>query len=357
MKNAHMVALVAGHSGGHIIPGMLVAAVYQKKYNAELLFFSTTKHLDATIAKNFQPHTYVAFTIVTGVRLWKIVQQLWGLLTAWIKSSSILSQSKPILVISTGGLVSVPVCLAAYCLNIPIHLIELNVIPGKAVKFLVKIATVVSVVFHQTIKYIPNAIHLEYPLRFTVEHKLISQHHARMAMALPLNKFTLLILGGSQGSYLINILIQEFFSRYPDLRSKISILHQAGHNHQQEIKAWYDTMNIQASVFAFHHELHNVYQAADLVICRAGAGTLHELAFFAKKTFVIPLVTSTTDHQVANAHAMEERYRELFKAFDQDALKVNPEQLYVNVVQEYEKYVMNQMNAQVDLLSHQQQLL
>lgn len=350
---SNSIVLVAGHSGGHTIPGMLIAAVYQKKYNASLYFFSTTKELDAAIAHDYQC-TYIPFTMPTGNRLWNKLRRAWSVGVAFLKSMNMLSKQKPLLVISTGGLVSIPVCVAAYFLKIPIVLIELNVIPGKAVALLARFATTVLVVFKQAQEYLPTAAQCEYPLRFTVEQKLITQNIAQELLQLPKKQFTLLVVGGSQGSFFINTLVQQFFIKYSTLCSRISVIHQSGHAYQQNLNDWYAMHKINARVFAFNNQMHTLYQAADLIVCRAGSGTLHEIAFFSKKACVIPLVTATTDHQVANASAIQERYPALFTLFNQADLHHNPEQIFNFVVQEYEKYAMNQKNEQAPPLSHQQ---
>ncbi|MCK4518070.1 hypothetical protein KAT92_04795, partial [Candidatus Babeliales bacterium] len=98
------------------------------------------------------------------------------------------------------------------------------------------------------------------------------------------------------------------------------VIHQTGSRDKTDWHNFYKQQNIPAHVFAYEDHIQDFYLLANLIICRAGAGTLFELAFFAKKAVVIPLKAKTTDHQIANAREMAKRYPDLFIVREQEAL-------------------------------------
>jgi len=118
---------------------------------------------------------------------------------------------------------------------------------------------------------------------------------------------TIIILGGSQGSVQLNKLIKQALFLY---KKPIQVIHQTGSNDRLDWPVWYKEHAIQALVFPYHDDLSLYISAADLVICRAGAGTLFECMAYKKKMIVIPLEGVADDHQVANAYACQRNYQD-----------------------------------------------
>jgi UDP-N-acetylglucosamine--N-acetylmuramyl-(pentapeptide) pyrophosphoryl-undecaprenol N-acetylglucosamine transferase len=108
----------------------------------------------------------------------------------------------------------------------------------------------------------------------------------------------------------------------------MQFIHQTGSTDETDWKQLYTSKNITAHVFSYNPELALLYTAADIIICRAGAGTLFEINFFNKKCIIIPLKTATTDHQVHNAIAMSADYPDLFEYILQDDIEKNPTLLF-----------------------------
>lgn len=134
-------------------------------------------------------------------------------------------------------------------------------------------------------------------------------------LKLSLDKKTLLILGGSQGSLFINNTIKTLLESNAYGHKVLQIIHQTGKNDTFDWQHFYSSKNIRAFVCAYTHSIENFYLAADLIICRAGAGTLFEALFFKKLCIVIPLQTTTNDHQVYNAQALAAQHPELITIF------------------------------------------
>jgi UDP-N-acetylglucosamine--N-acetylmuramyl-(pentapeptide) pyrophosphoryl-undecaprenol N-acetylglucosamine transferase len=134
---------------------------------------------------------------------------------------------------------------------------------------------------------------------------------------------TIFVLGGSQGSLLLNETIKKFVEHEP--HGNYQIIHQTGAFQENSWRQFYMSHTIPAFTFGYDEHVHEYYAFADVILCRAGAGTLFEIAFFKKPCIVIPLVASTTDHQIYNARAMVEQYPELFTVVEQETAQQQPE--------------------------------
>jgi len=167
------------------------------------------------------------------------------------------------------------VYIAARCLRIPIELFELNVSPGKATKFLAPIARNINICFEQSRQHFPQkkCVIKPYPLRFTQKQHMTDYAH----FGLDDTKKTVMVLGGSQGSLFLNETIKEWVKRTN--ANDIQIIHQTG-THTQQWQEFYKKLDIPAFVFNYYAQLENLYPLTNLVICRAGAGTLFETLFF-----------------------------------------------------------------------------
>ena len=142
------------------------------------------------------------------------------------------------------------------------------------------------------------------------------------------NKKILLVLGGSQGSHFINTLCVNLFTEYPDLKNSVQIIHQTGAQNNNELITFYKNNSINAYVFEYLDQLENFYPAADVVICRAGAGTLFETVFFKKKCIVIPLETQSNTHQLDNANALQKHYQKNITILRQHELETTSSALF-----------------------------
>ncbi len=328
------ICYVAGKSGGHIIPALTQAQkVLEQSPQYKIAFFSTSSSLDISL---IQPERWISLYI--PLTLENIPYGRWHaypkflvqLVFAVAQSTYVLLQLKPQKIVSMGGYISLPVCLAARILRIPIELYELNVIPGAANKFLSRHAQTVYTCFKQTPSYLPS-VHcqlVDYPLRFKHEH-VLSREQAFHMLKLSSNKKILLILGGSQGSHFINELVKNFVVWCTTHNHEIPhIIHQTGERDVEHLKEFYSTHHQAAQVFAYSSDMSVYYSAADLTIARAGAGTLFELAFFKKLAFIIPLEVATTAHQLDNAQALSEQYPKLFTVRRQKDIELDPVKLY-----------------------------
>ena len=309
MHGNNYICFVAGRSGGHIIPALTLA----KKEKKQILFFTTHKQLDKKILNQEQ-------VVNTHIALWldniarrpiKLVRFGFQFCVALIHSFFYLIKYKPQKIVSMGGYVSLPVCIAGRLLHIPIELYELNATPGRATKLLAPLAQTIFVCFKEAKKFFnpKKCTVTSYPIRFT---KHINKTKAYQQCNLEPSKKTIFILGGSQGSLEINNNIKKLIKEKKYDPRAVQFIHQTGKQDTTNWQELYKKNNLHAFVFDYYASLEHCWAIADVVICRAGAGTLFEALHFQKKCIVFPLIAKTTHHQKENALAMSKQYPDLF---------------------------------------------
>ena len=220
---------VAARSGGHIIPCLtLIEKSKQDHPETTVLFFTSHSDIDTTIGKQFSWITHKITLSLGNIpyrRPWLFIPFFFNLTISFIKSFYYLIKHRPLKVISTGGYLSIPVCIAAKFLLIPIELFELNVIPGKATRFLSPLATELLICFPMTKKYFSHSCRLvPYPLRFKTEDKNL---HQTLPFTVDQKKKIIFILGGSQGSDFLNTYIVNALKKSKE--KNIQIIHQTGY--------------------------------------------------------------------------------------------------------------------------------
>ncbi len=346
INNPVTICFVAGKSGGHIIPCLTLAQQYiTNNKGTPLLFFSNKTPLDKKILCGksiISQHVMLSISPFFYKKIHRYPQIIAEILYSFIISFYYLCKYKPKQVITTGGVIALPVCLAAFLLRIPIVLYELNAIPGKSIKFLAFFAQTIWYCFDEAQNYLPKnkSKKKAYPIRFSSSYLPIPADKARKRLMLCPEKKTITILGGSQGSLFINNLIKQWLSTCSHLHPNIQLIHQTGAHDRRNWNQLYQKLSISALVCSYQDDPALWYIASDLILCRAGAGTLFEVDFFDKQCITIPLETTTTSHQINNAYAMAMQYPHHFSLLEQKKLRTNPEQLFIYLNKLYEKPVI-----------------
>lgn len=330
-KREHII-IVAGRSGGHILPGISLAKQFKRdNQNIEITFVTSEKALDKEIVSNESALDHTKTLAVGDVpsRFYKyplFIVKIWAIT---IVSLARLIKAHPTKIILMGGHISIPVAFAAWILRIPRELYELNAVPGKATRFIAPFASRICLTFVQAKKYFKShkSVVVPYPLRFDSSCRLITQHNALERLNLDPSRKTIFIMGGSQGSQFINNAIKAAILASPAIIFQIQIIHQTGTTDNGDWVHWYKQRGIPAIVFAYHHDLSLHFQAADLVIGRAGAGMIFEISFFQKQGIIIPLETADNNHQLYNAQAATQSWSTLFTMIRQSEIERNKQLL------------------------------
>lgn len=325
---------VAAKSAGHILPALALATQLKQEDPAtRITFVSTNTSLDKKLLYTNEianKHVPLSLTNIPYRKPWRLPLFGFQLISSCIKSFHLLLQEKPKRIISTGGLIALPVCVTGWLQGIPIDLYELNAEPGSTITWLSTLATTVYYCFDQTAPHLPEHKRqkTEYPLFVSLD----AAPKLHNELGLDPKKKTLFILGGSQGSRYISNVIKKLLAQEHKLASHINIIHQLGNNDLlMTWREWYAQHDIPAYVFGYEPTCVPYYKLTDIVICRSGSGTLHELAALQKKCITIPLETRSTHHQVANALAMQAKYPNMVTVVRQQNISLLAQNIVKNL--------------------------
>src|SRR3990167_4550542 len=204
------IAFVAGKSGGHIVPALvLLRKIRAQQPECLVTFFSTGETLDTLILSQESFSAIQISCVRVPNTWWRFFIFFLQFFSSFIRSFVELLRRRPQYLVSMGGVVSVPVCLAAWVLRIPITLYELNAIAGRTVKFMAPYASHIKTCFHN-VAGLPTqkTAVVPYPLRFSTDVP-----SARVVLGIPADACVLLVLGGSQGSVFLNQCIENYVIR------------------------------------------------------------------------------------------------------------------------------------------------
>ncbi len=288
--------VTGGGTGGHLFPGIAVASALQQRIpDSRVLFIGTARLLDqqALAGLGFE----VAALNCGGVKGLRLVAKLRSLLQlpgAVFRALRILRRFQPDLVLGVGGYVTGPVLLAARLLRIPTALHEQNSVPGMANRIAGKIVNRIFI----SLPCIPafpadKTVLTGNPVRREI---LAVAGKKKTAAAVP----TLLVLGGSQGAHRVNTLMMEAMERVTATHPSLQLIHQTGTADQEAVAQCYRQLGLAAEVLPFIRDMADAYSRADLVVSRAGATTLAELAVMGLPALLIPYPYAADNHQMTN---------------------------------------------------------
>ncbi len=292
--------IAGGGTGGHVFPALALAERLRAEGgNDEILFVGTAHGLEARVV----PARGFTLEIVTiqgfvGKSLGGRMIFFWLLAKSLIQSLRILRRFRPDLVLGVGGYASLPVLVAAWLRGIPYMLHEQNALPGGVNRIMGRRAQRVCLSFAEAAGYFP-------PGRTRITGNPVRQGIAECP-PLPGKDPCLLVFGGSQGAQAINRTITEALPLLATLRGRLSILHQTGAADLAEVREGYCKAGWEsAEVVPFIDDMAAAYAPAWLVVCRAGATTVAELAASGRPALLIPFPYAAGDHQTRNAAALE----------------------------------------------------
>jgi UDP-N-acetylglucosamine--N-acetylmuramyl-(pentapeptide) pyrophosphoryl-undecaprenol N-acetylglucosamine transferase len=235
---------------------------------------------------------------------WRLVIFPFKLIVLAVRSLFLVQQERPDLVIGFGGSSSFFVVLAARIFGIPCFIHEQNVLPGRANRTLSPLVKRVLVGFHESISELPKgrAHWVGNPLRRSLRAR--PQRESRRMLGLSEDRFTLLVLGGSQGARKVNHLMIEALRHMPR-PEQIQVIHVSGTQDFDRLRQDYQEITVSVKLLPFTNEMERLYSACDFVLSRAGALTATELAFFGKAALLIPYPYAGR-HQYSNAQMLEQ---------------------------------------------------
>jgi UDP-N-acetylglucosamine--N-acetylmuramyl-(pentapeptide) pyrophosphoryl-undecaprenol N-acetylglucosamine transferase len=299
------VLIAAGGTGGHIFPALAVAKALVQS-GAQLHWVGSNRGLEARVVRDASAMTLteLRFQGLRGRGLGAVLSLPLRLASALLECLQLLRSFRPNLVLVFGGYVSFPVGIAAWLQRISFVVHEQNAVMGTANRWLARLAARVLTSFPSTHLSPMSAVCVGNPVR----PELLAQAGERMPSfghAAPLH---VLVIGGSLGAHALNQALPDAFAaslmHWPH---GITVRHQTGSNDISQVQAKYLALGMgpeQAQVEAFIDDMAQAYAWADLVIARAGASTVSELAALGIPAVFVPLPNAIDDHQTANAQAM-----------------------------------------------------
>lgn len=295
------VIFAGGGTGGHLSPGLAVArALRDRLPDLRIIFVAARRGLEERMLKGEFQFMAVDVVGMVGSGWWKKLTGMYPLVKSIFQSFGLIHRLQPRLVFGLGGYSAGPVGLAAYMTGVPLVLHEQNMVPGMTNRLLAKMARKIFVSFEDSAKHLPEG-------KTVVTGNPVRPELMQTAAFEKNGPFTVLVVGGSQGSRFINRIMPEAVGLLSDLGGDLSIVQQTGEADYEEVVNGYKDLNAKSEVLPFIDAIGQAYAKADLIITRAGATTIAEITALKKAAIFIPFPHATHNHQVKNARFLEEK--------------------------------------------------
>jgi UDP-N-acetylglucosamine--N-acetylmuramyl-(pentapeptide) pyrophosphoryl-undecaprenol N-acetylglucosamine transferase len=295
------IIIAGGGTGGHVFPAISIAdEISERNKNDEILFVGTQTGMEnGLVQKNGYHIKHVSSRGFVGRGLFKTLIALFYAFKGVLESISVIRSFKPDVVLGVGGYVSGPVLLSASILRVPTAICEQNTVPGLTNRILGKVVKKIFASFDSSVQYFPTekVVITGNPIRKEIVEAEVSTEKT--------GPVSVLVFGGSQGAYSLNRAVPEAFSRID--HGNIDITHQTGKKDFDYVKSLYSNNGVSAQVTAFIDDMAGAYAQADLIIGRAGAGTIAEITALGRPAILVPFPYAAHNHQLENAKILEER--------------------------------------------------
>ena len=303
------IVLTGGGTGGHLFPLISVAqAIRMKDPQTEFIFMGPKGPLEEKI---FGSANIPMINIRCGKfrRYWSIknIIDLINLPLGIIQCLFYLLKNMPDAIFAKGGYASVPVVLVGWLYRIPVLIHESDSIPGLANRFLAKFSNRVAISYETAREYFSHSSVALTGVPVRNEIGAGNAQAGRDRFNLSQSKPIIFVWGGSQGAAIINNTVLRLL---PELLEKYQIIHQTGEKHLEEVKKIADELGVKTGQEGYYplafigEELKDILAASDLIISRAGANSIAEIAIIGKPSILIPIENSANKHQEKNAYTL-----------------------------------------------------
>ncbi len=287
------ILVMAGGTGGHVMPGLAVADA-MRGAGWRVVWLGNRDGMEADLVpRRGYPMEFIRFSGVRGKGLLRLALLPMHLLAAFWQSARVLFRVRPDVVLGMGGYVSFPGGMMAALLDRPLVLHEQNSIAGLANKVLAEVAD-------RRLAGFPDALRKSQWCGNPVRAEIAQLPAPEQRFAGRTGPLQLLVVGGSLGAQALNEMVPQALALLePGQRPKVT--HQAGTRHLQQLRENYAKAGVDGTTVAFIDDMAAAYGNADLVICRAGALTVAELAAAGTASVLVPFPHAVDDHQTHNA--------------------------------------------------------
>lgn len=287
------ILIMAGGTGGHIYPGLAVAdALRAQGWN--VVWLGAPNSMEAELVpRHGYPVAWVNFTGVRGKGPLRLLTLPFTLLRALGQSAVAIFNYRPDVILGMGGYITMPGGLMAAILRRPLAIHEQNSIAGMSNKVLAKLAARVLTGF-------PGVLARAEWCGNPVRADIAALPEPQTRYAARYGKLNVLVVGGSLGAQALNETLPKALALLGE-QERPNVLHQTGKKHFETVQKLYAEAGVKADIRAFLDDMANQYAIADVLICRAGALTIAELAAAGVASVLIPLPSAVDDHQTHNA--------------------------------------------------------
>ena len=290
--------IMAGGTGGHIFPGLAVAeALRDKGWRVHWLGGTGTAANPSMESQLVPPRGFafesIDFSGVRGKGPVTLALLPMRLLKAFWQSTRVLRRVKPSVVIGLGGYIAFPAGMMSVLLGKPLVLHEQNSVAGMVNKVLAMVADKVFTAFPNVLK---NGEWIGNPMRAA----FTTQAEPAVRLAGRTGPLRLLVVGGSLGAKALNSIVPQALALIPEAKRPI-VTHQSGGKQIDELRSNYQAAGVGATLTPFIDDTASAFAAADLIVCRAGASTVTEIAAVGAAALFVPFPSAVDDHQTTNA--------------------------------------------------------
>ena len=315
------VVFTGGGTGGHVYPNIAIyEAIKERSPDSSFLYIGTKQGAENRIVKNItQPIPFVDVLskgIPQKIKSFQTIIALVYIFLGAVKSYFILRKFRPDIIIGSGGYVAAPVLLAASLLKIKVFIHEQNAVPGRLNRFIARFASRIAVSFSSTANFFPQdkVVFTGYPLRRSIRYS--KGEDIKKKYKIPAKNKVVFIFGGSAGARTINNATAEIIPMLLATKN-LTVILSTGRGYSREYKAYDDTVKIfqdigiptevEGKLIAreYFDNIDEIYSITDLVVSRAGAGTIKEITTLGLPSILIPKIDLPGDHQILNAREVE----------------------------------------------------
>jgi len=287
------IMIMAGGTGGHVFPALAVAERLRGQGWRVVWLGAKTGMEAALVPQHGYEMAWLRFSGLRGKGILRSLALPANLLVAFWQSARAILAHRPDVVLGMGGYISFPGGMMASLLGRPLVIHEQNSIAGLANRVLARLADRALQAFPEAL---PGAQLSGNPVR----EEIATLVAPRARMAAHAGRLKLLVLGGSLGAQALNDAVPRALALLPE-EARPEVTHQAGAKHVEALRAGYAAAGVEVEALAFIDDMARRYADADLVICRAGALTVAELACAGVASILVPFPHAVDDHQTGNA--------------------------------------------------------
>lgn len=294
--------IAGGGTGGHIYPAIAVAQEFVRRNpKRKVVFVGTQYGLEKSIVpKAGFPLEFISVGGLKGKGGLDLIKNLVMLPVGFVQAIVVVTRHRPSVVLGVGGYSSGPVLLAARLIGYPTAIHEQNAFPGVANRVVAPFVTAVAVAFKEA------AVRLKRKDAVITGNPIRSEFFNVKGQPGTGSRKRVLIFGGSQGSHLLNETMIDALLFLYQKKDDLEIVHQTGAKEVEEVRASYRASAFpNARVVAYLDPIVNEIAAADLIVSRAGAMTIGELAAVGRAAILVPFAAATNNHQELNARVVE----------------------------------------------------